>query len=145
MKNIILSVLIILCISCSESTSPKNVDEYLITSILEDIETAFSFGYIDSIMNHYHPNFLHNENNFDDEYVIWEIRLLDNEIEFYEIEITINDNFATAEFVMKLSSGEEFVVFNEPEDNGDISYFYYDLDEWKICGNNFFIQSRVHP
>ena len=141
MKNILLSVLIILCISCSDSTSPKNVDEYLIISILEDIETAFNFGFIEEIMNHYHPDFLHNENNFADEYVIWEIRLLEyNEIEFYEIEININDNFATAEFVMKLSSGEDFDIFNEPEDNGDISYFYYDLDEWKICGNNFSVK-----
>jgi len=142
MKNILLSVLIILCISCSESTSPKNVDEYLITSILEDIETAFSFNDIERIMNNYHPDFLHNENNFADEQVIWGIRLLEyNEIEFTEIEISINDNFATAEFVMKLSSGEEFDVFNEPDDNGDISYFYYDLDEWKICGNNFSVKS----
>jgi len=141
-KNILLSVLIILCISCSESTSPKNVDEYLITSILEDIESDFSFGFIEEIMNCYHPNFLHNENNFADEYVIWEIRLLEyNEIEFYEIEISINDNFATAEFVMKLSSGEDFDIFNEPDDNGDISYFYYDLDKWKICGNNFSVKS----
>ena len=141
MKNILLSVLTILCISCSESTSPKDVDEYLITSILEDIESDFSFGYIDSIMNYYHPNFLHNENNFADENVIWKIRLLEyNEIEFYEIEISINDNFATAEFNMKLSSGEDFYIFNEPEDNGDISYFYYDLDEWKICGNNFSVK-----
>ena len=142
MKNILLSVLIILCISCSENTSPKNVDEYLITSILEDIETDFNFGFIEEIMNHYHPNFLHNENNFADEYVIWEIRLFEYyEIEFYEIEISINDNFATAEFVMKLSSGEEFDIFNEPDDNGDISCFYYDLDEWKICGNNFSVKS----
>jgi len=141
MKNILLFVLIILCISCSESTSPKNVDEYLINSILEDIESDFSFGFIEEIMNHYHPNFLHNENNFADEYVIWEIRLLEyNEIEFTEIEISINDNFATAEFVMKLSSGEDYDIFNEPEDNGDISYFYYDLDEWKICGNNFSVK-----
>ncbi len=143
MKNILLSVLIILCISCSESTSPKDVDEYLITSILEDIETAFIFGDIERIMNHYHPDFLHNENNFADEYVIWEIRLLEyNNIEFTEIEISINDNFAIAEFVMKLSSGEEFDIFNEPGDNGDISYFYYDLDEWKICGNNFSVKSE---
>ena len=142
MKNILLSVLIILCISCSESTSPKNVDEYLITSILEDIETDFNFGFIEEIMNHYHPNFLHNENNFADEYVIWEIRLLEYyEIEFYEIEISINDNFATPEFVMKLSSGEKFDIFNKPDDNGDISCFYYDLDEWKICGNNFSVKS----
>ncbi len=142
MKNILLSFLIIfLCITCSDSTSPKNVDEYLITSILEDIESDFSFGYIDSIMDHYHPNFLHNENNFADEQVIWEIRLLEyNEIEFTEIEISINDNFANAEFVMKLSSGEEVDIFNEPDDNGDISYFYYDLDEWKICGNNFSVK-----
>ena len=141
MKNIILPVLIILCISCSESTSPKDVDEYLINSILEDIETAFAFEDIERIMNHYHPNFLHNESNFADEQVIWEIRMEYNEIEFYEIEISINDNFATAEFVMKLSSGEDFDIFNEPEDHGDISYFYYDLDEWKICGNNFSVKS----
>ena len=141
MKNILLSFLFLLCISCSDSTSPKNVDKYLITSILEDIETAFSFDDIERIMNHYHPNFLHNENNFNDEYAIWEIRLLEyDEIEFTEIEISINDNFASAEFVMKLSSGEDFVIYNEPDDNGDISYFYYDLDAWKICGNNFSVK-----
>ena len=29
---------------------------------------------------------------------------------------------------------------NSPDDNGDISYFYYDLDKWKICGNNFSVK-----
>jgi len=132
MKYFIL--IFIFLISCSDTSSPEDVAEAQILEILDTIIASFTFGDLDGIMQNYHPNFLHNGDDYDFEEIRWEIRLNNyTEIDFTDIDIVPDGDSATVSFTMKLDED----VFNEPEDNGDISYFYRDFDGWKICGEDF--------
>jgi hypothetical protein len=88
-------------------------------------------------MQNYHQLFNHNGYSYGSESIRWEIRLNDfNEMTFDNIDIVINGDFATASFVMHLDN----TSLNEPSDeNGDLSYFYYDYGSWKLCGEDFVI------
>ena len=87
-------------------------------------------------MQYYHQNFNHNGDDFDWERdVIWFTRLNDyDNLIFENIEINLNGNYAS--FIMHLDA----TVTDEPsEENGDISYFYRELGNWKLCGKDFVV------
>ncbi len=127
--------IIFLLLGCIDTSSPQDADEMEIEEILEDIRYNFNNDFLDLIMLHYHPSFHHNFDYKYDEELIWEQRLIDYDImEFQNLQIEFTStNQATASFTLYFDDD----VFFEPEDHGDLSYFYYDDSEWKICGNNF--------
>jgi len=138
MKYLISIFILFLMISCSDLSSPEEVNTARIKEILENIENAFIFDNIEEIMINYHPDFLHNGDDYDDEELRWEIRLIDyNEIMISDIEIDfLTDISAIANFKLTLKSSDNEEEFSEPSnENGDISNFHKESGEWKIFGN----------
>ncbi len=138
MKRLIpVLLLAVLLFSCDVS-SPKDADKAEIRDILDSIRDSFNQFDLPGIMQHYHPDFWHNTNNYAFEKIVWQERLAQYYlIDFSEITIDTQGDFATANFIMTLYDESGSVVSQEPDDNGDISYFYMELGSWKICGNEF--------
>ena len=133
---IILALILLFSISC-DTTSPEELDKNEILDILDSIQLNFNMDNIDDIMQYYHQLFLHNGDDFDFERIRWVIRLNDyDNLLFEDIEIIVNGNYATANFLMHLDS---FTTEEPSDDNGDISYFYYELGSWKLCGKDFVV------
>lgn len=136
MRYFVFFLSLIILISCSGTTSPNQVSQYEIEEILENIEDDFNFGDLEGIMSYYHEEFRHNQTNYWEEETIWQLRLTDyNILKFENIEIDLNLPFARASFTMKLTNENGTDTFQEPEDHGDISYFYREDGVWKIYGN----------
>ena len=138
MKYIFILLVSILLFSTScDTTSPEELDKNEIIDILDSIQSNFNFDDLDGIMQYYHQNFNHNGNSYDWERTIWEIRLNDyDDLTFDNIDINLNGNYATANFIMHL---DEIITEEPSDDNGDISYFYRELGSWKLCGENFVV------
>ena len=133
----LLAFILLFSTSC-DTTSSEELDKNEILDILDSIQSNFNFGDLDGIMQYYHLNFNHNGNDYDWERdVIWFTRLNDyNDLIFENIEINLNGNYATANFLMHLDE----TATDEPSDNnGDISYFYRELGNWKLCGEDFVV------
>ena len=135
-----LFLILILLFSCDDFTSSEDINKHNIEDILDHIQTSFYTDDVTSIMENYHPDFRHNTNSFSDEETLWQIRVVD----FYDIaieDVTIDLNnsiWATASFKLTLFYDEDKIVTMEPsEANGDLSYFYKDDGQWKICGKDF--------
>ena len=138
MNKFYIFLLIILMFSFScDTTSPEELDKNAILDIFDSIQSNFNFDDIEGIMQHYHQFFNHIGNDYNWEMFIWEQRIADyDELLFENIDITLNGDFALVSFQFNLDD----TITNEPSDeNGDISYFYYDYGDWKICGDNFLI------
>ena len=139
MKYILILFVFILLFSTScDTTSPEDLDKNEILDILDSIQSNFNFGDLDGIMQYYHSGFMHNGDDFDFERIRWVIRLNDyDDLTFDNIDITLNGNYATANFLMHLDD----TITDEPsDDNGDISYFYRELGSWKLCGEDFVVE-----
>ena len=133
----LLAFILLFSISCDTSSS-EDLDKNEILDILDSIQLNFNMHLDpDDIMQYYNQNFNHNGDDFDFERIRWEIRLNDyNDLIFENIEINLNGNYATANFLMHLDE----TATDEPSDeNGDISYFYRELGNWKLCGDNFIV------
>jgi len=127
--------LIMLSMGCSKSTS-SDYDEDRINTIMYNIRTAFNDHEIDNLMNYIHIDYLHKGK------IRWQIRedWLDRMakyqlIDFQNIDIEVNDENAIVTFTMKLQNQSETVYSNEPNRNGDLSYFIYDNNDWHVFGN----------
>ena len=137
---ILLSFILLFSTSC-ETTSPEELDKNEIIDILDSIQSNFNMNDLDGIMQYYHQYFHHNGDDFEWERTIWELRLNDyNNLIFEDseenpIEIIVNGDFATASFIMYL---DETITDEPSDDNGDISFFYYEHGNWKLCGEDFF-------
>jgi len=139
MRNIffLLLIIFIFIFSC-DTTSPEDLDKSMIIDILDSIQSNFNFDDLGGIMQYYHQDFLHNGDDFDWERdVIWFTRLNDyGNLIFENVDIALNGNYATASFLMYLDE----TISQEPSDeNGDISFFYYEHGNWKLCGEDFVI------
>lgn len=132
-----LLMLFLISISC-DTSSPEELDKNDILDIFDSIQLSFNIDDLDGIMQNFHQDFFHDGDFNWERDVIWVSRLADyNVLLFEDIEINLNGNYATVSFLMNLDS----ITFEEPsEDNGDISYFYYDLGSWKVCGEGFSTQ-----
>ena len=132
----LLAIILLFSISC-DTTSPEVLDKNEIIDILDSIQSNFNFGDLDGIMQYYHQLFLHDGVDYDWERNKWEVRLNEyDELIFENIEINLNGNYATANFLMHLDE----TITDEPSDNnGDISYFYRELGSWKLCGEDFVV------
>ncbi len=134
MKYLLILLLLVALFSC-ETSSPEDIIEMEIWDIYDTMKEAFLVGDLDGIMQFYHTDFQHENDDYDRELIVWELRMINHEtIDFSELEFVIYDNFVEVSFMLKLDDE----IFTEPETFGDISFFYLTLqDEWKICGNNF--------
>ena len=134
---LLLSFMFLFLTSC-DTTSPEELYKNAILDILDSIQLNFNMhSGPDDIMQYYHPNFNHNSDSYDWERTIWEIRLNEfNNLNINNIEINLNGNYATANFIMHL---DEIITEEPSDDNGDISYFYRELGSWKLCGEDFVI------
>jgi len=134
---LILLAFILLFLTSCDTTSSEDLDKNEIIDILDSIQSNFNFDDLDGIMQNYHPQFSHDGDDFDFERIRWEIRLNDyDNLTFENIEIILNGNYATVSFLMHLDG----TITGEPsDDNGDISYFYRELGNWKLCGEDFVI------
>jgi hypothetical protein len=133
--HLLLILVIIFCFSC-DTTSPEELDKNAILDILDSVQTNFNFDDLNGIMQNYHQLFNHNGDDYDWERdTIWVSRLSDYvELHIENIDIEISGDFATASFQLFLDD----TVTNEPSDeNGDISFFYFEFGNWKLCGEDF--------
>ncbi len=134
MKRLIPILLFTVLLFSCDVSSPEEADKAEILDILDSIRDSFNQFDLPGIMQNYHPDFSHNTDNYTFEEIVWHDRLDQYYLlDFVDIEIELHGNFATVSFTMKLDED----VFNEPEDHGDVSYFYRELGSWKICGNEF--------
>ena len=133
----LLAFILLFSTSC-DTTSPEDLDKNEILDILDSIQSNFNFGDPDGIMQYYHLDFNHNGDDYDWERdVIWFTRLNDySDLIFENIEINLNGNYATANFLMHL---DETITDEPSEENGDISYLYRELGSWTLCGKDFVV------
>ncbi len=138
MKTFFFFVLLLL-ISCSDLTSTEDLDKSRLDDIFDAIENGFNENNIEVIMEKYHLNFLHNENNYNDERNIWDIRITQyDQIIIENLEFKIIENWATVNFTLKFIYNEEITIYEEPTNElGDISYFYKEFNNWFVCGKDF--------
>jgi len=121
-------------VSCDLS-DPEDVDKAEIEDILNDIVISYTFLDLEGIMGNYHPDFLHGADSYNSEQIIWEIRQNEYDVmSIADIYIELNDNFATAFFTLTF---DEQTTQEPSTEFGDMSYFYREYDDWKICGKNF--------
>ena len=138
-----LIIFIILFILSCDVSSPEETGKVKIRTILEDIELAFNLHHIEEIMEYYNSSYLHNGEDIDDVRLDWEIRLNDyEEMELSEINIELDGDRATVTLKRSFYINQELVLQEtEPDDNGDLSYWQLEMNEWKIIGNR---NSRSH-
>lgn len=139
MKKILTLLLITFCLfACDDFTSQEDVNIKEIEDILLEIELGFNMNDLSRITTFYHQEFLHNNEDYDDEVYRWEQRIIKYlEMDIENIEITFqNDYWAVAEFKLTFSNADETAITEEPsEENGDLSFFTKENSEWKIIGN----------
>lgn len=130
-----LLILAILIGSCDIS-SPQSADQQEIRDLFYQIGKAFNWADITAIMEHIHPDFRHQG------MYKWQIRnvWLDRMARYSLMEtnithIEINGDFATVHFDLTFTSATENVSYLEPDDNGDLSYLYYDNGRWQVWGD----------
>ncbi len=141
LRKLLVFVIVISLFSCKDITSSDSIAIAEITSILDNIEDEFNFSFnIDSIMDNYNDDFLHNSYNKIDENFSWIERYqLYDEIVFSNIEIDVEDNYAVASFILSFKNNSQLLQqYSEPsEEFGFLSYFVKDNGEWLIFGNQF--------
>ncbi len=138
MRKLIFITILLPLLYCCDFSSSEEINDSEIHEIFDDIKIAFSMYDITEIMSHYNDSYLHNGNDYDDEYQIWDSRLNNYDaIDFIDIEITyIYDEYAEVTFTLELISGDNSQYWDEPStDNGDISYFRDNNGTWEIYGN----------
>jgi hypothetical protein len=136
-KQIILIFLSALIIGCSGFSSSEDINKSLIKEMLDDIKISFNLIDLGNIMYHYHEDFFHQGDFYEDELIRWESRLINyEEMNITDVEVELNGGFAVVYFTLIFNNEEESNVWSEPsEANGDISYLIFSDDKWQIYGN----------
>jgi len=137
MKYLIIFFLSILLINCTGFSSTEDINKSEIIEMLDDIRIAFNMADPDQIISHYHSDFFHNGDLYEDELIKWESRLINYaEMDMLDIEIDINGEFAIAYLTLSFTEQSDTDSWEEPsEENGDLSYLIFDGNEWQIYGN----------
>lgn len=141
--KIIISLLVTLFfVSCLNTSDPKEINEAEINGILDEIVlqyNSYQYNGLDSILEFYSEDFVHNGMDKADVRHIWEFERLSeyNTVLISDVYIDFTDTAlnAVASFTLTLSNGEEEVVYSEPNDSGESSHFSYLSGEWIIVGN----------
>lgn len=139
---ILLPLLFITLISC-EVSSPEEVAESEIRTILDDLEMRFPSSNIDNdldiIMSHYDDDYLHSGSTKSYERERWFVLLIDYlELTIEDLEIDVLDSYdAHATFRMVFSRSDAVLEVDVPEDEDNLYYFELDSvdSHWRIIGN----------
>jgi len=130
-------IVILLTILSCDITSAEEASEANLRTALDELELAFNFHHLDEIMVHYSTEYLHNGDDWEDVELDWNIRLNDfQEMELENVVMDIGDGRATVSFNRRFLNNsimEEVLI--DPEENGDMSFWEREFDEWKIIGN----------
>jgi hypothetical protein len=128
----------LLLASCDPDTTAA--DEYEIRNIIYGISRDFSWGEVDGIMAHVHPDFRHKGMYSTELRQLWENRrgqyqLLECEIS----DVEVNYDRATVFMTMTFQSSTSTYSYPEPETFGDASYFIYEGGyeggSWQLYGD----------
>ena len=131
----VLLALIMLSLGCSRTTSP-HFSEERINNILYNMKKAYNDFDIDTFMQYFHYDYLHNGFNRWMIEQLWLNRMGEYQsIDFQNIIIEVDYNRAIVYFTMQLQNQYETVYTVEPQANGDISYFVFDNYDWRVFGN----------
>ena len=137
----LLIIPILLLIASCGISSPELADERQIRDILYEISQDYNWGDIDGIMAHASIDYRHDGMQRMQLRQLWLDRMGRYPLmEIREVTVSFDGVYAIAGFKMSLISSEESVVSREPEDHGDLSFFYYDGFEWKLHGNQEFFK-----
>lgn len=138
--RLLLIPILLLIASCGIS-SPELADERQIRDILYEISQDYNWGDIDGIMAHASIDYRHDGMQRMQLRQLWLDRMGRYPLlEITELKVTLSGDYATASFKMSLISSDQTVVSREPEDNGDLSFFYHDGVSWKLHGNQEYIK-----
>jgi len=85
MKQILLVLFCIFLLNSCDTSSPKEIATAEIEEIFEQIRSAYNLGDVSTIMQQYHYDFLHNGFDYQDEEIVWEIRL--NEYSAFDFDV----------------------------------------------------------
>lgn len=148
MRIMCVALLALSCFVCSCGISdPELQTEREIRDLVYELGRSFNWGDINAIMNHVHPEFRHKGMYEMQLRQLWLDRLarfslMDTQIQRVEVK----GDYATVFLKATFSSANETVYFDEPQDNGDYSYFYYDQGRWRLYGNQLWIKADTpHP
>lgn len=73
MKHFLISLFLIILFSC-ETSSPQDVLEMEIMDIYDTIKESFLVGDLERIMQFYHTDFQHDNDDYDGELTVWQLR-----------------------------------------------------------------------
>ncbi len=139
--RILLLPFLLLLAACGIS-SPEQIGEREIEDILYEISQHYNRGDVNGIMAHTSIDYRHDGMQRMQLRQLWLDRMGRYPLlEISEVKVAFSGDYATASFRMSLISSEGTVVSEEPEDNGDLSYFYHDGVAWKLHGNQEYIKS----
>ncbi len=134
---IALSIIFLWLSGCG--TDNKNYDRMRIEQVLYEVKRAYNMHDIDKLMFNFHYDFLHNGMYKNQVRDLWLDRMAEwQDMDYYQVEIEINGEHAVVSFRLRFESPGDIQFYNEPQDNGDLSYFYYAYGDWRIYGNQKF-------
>jgi len=117
-------------------SDPTAADEYEIRNIIYDISRDFSWGEINGIMAHVHPDFRHKGMYSAELLQLWQNRRAQYELLDCDVsDVEINYDRATVFMTMTFQSAGATYSYSEPETSGDASYFFYDGGSWQLYGD----------
>ncbi|MCL2062812.1 MAG: hypothetical protein FWG98_00370 [Candidatus Cloacimonetes bacterium] len=136
-KILLIYLVTLTLLACITNYDDDNVQRSRIADRLKMVEEAFNWSTTDSIMNNYHPDFLHFGDDFHTQKIIWnEIKIFFPRMDIEILDIEIIGDYAIASFLLNYwDNTEARNTFPEPESFGYMSYFIYDRGEWWIYGN----------
>ncbi len=138
LKNKILLILlsILLLAGCRDLSTKSEVAESDITDILDKLKISFRNDEISDFMDCFFSDYLHNGDTTENLEIVWSSRMINyNELEFNDVEVDIQDEYAVAYFTMKLTAENSSITFDEPYDEGLLSFFHKSGGVWKLHGN----------
>ena len=139
LKSSIFALLILVLIAlvgCDELSSKSDVAESEINSVLDKLKITFRDDNIDGFMDCFFSDYLHNNDSVENIELVWSARMINfDELEFKDIEIDLQDDNAVVYCTLKLIAANSSITFDEPYDEGALSFFLKYDGEWKLHGN----------
>lgn len=142
MKSLALLLLpfVLLNFSCGIS-SIEHSSEKEIEDILYQVSQNYNWGNVDAIMAHASLDYRHQGMQRMQLRQLWLDRMAEYPLmEISELKVYLSSDYAVAHFKLSLISSSQTKISQEPEEHGDLSYFYHDGYSWKLYGNQEYIQ-----
>ena len=140
-KLIPLLILLCLLVAGCEVFDPQQNAELELRDLIYEITQAYNWGDIDTIMQQVNMDFRHKGMSSMQLRQLWLDRMA--RYPLMEAIVTSVDGsgaFATVSLDMRFTSATESVLYTEPQDNGDLSYFIHAGGKWQIYGDQMYIK-----